>query len=59
GDSPLHTFAAEAEGIEAMEVLLRAGAKPNLKNKKGLTPYDIASSRQEPAKLQLLKKYLK
>lgn len=59
GNTPLHIQTEHPEGYDCMEALLKLGAKPNLKNKRGSTPLDVANDRQENDKVRLLKKYLK
>lgn len=59
GNTPLHTHAAEEESYDCMKALLDLGAKPNEKNKEGQTAIDIAKSRDEGEKVELIKSYLK
>lgn len=54
GESPLIVLAGEQYGFESMEVLIKAGADRNLRNKRGETARDIAISREELDKVQLL-----
>lgn len=41
GGTPLH-YAAERGRLEAVKLLLRAGADPAVRNRKGLSPWDLA-----------------
>jgi len=54
GDTLLLVQAAEAERLDAMQALLRLGADRQAKNHAGLTALDIARSREEDDKVDLL-----
>ena len=57
GRTPLLVQAAEAEGYEAMEVLLKLGADANAKDSRGENALDIARSRDDDDKIELLRQY--
>jgi tankyrase len=57
GSTPLIIQAAEAEGLDAMEALLRLGANAKATNKRGWSALDIVNSREEAEKIELLKEY--
>ncbi len=57
GRTPLLVQAAEAEGIEPMEALLRLGADAKATDKQGRSALDIAKAREEEDKIGLLKEY--
>jgi len=57
GSTALHTQAAEAEGSECIEALLKRGADKTLKNQDNETAYDIAIAREEEDKIGLLRIY--
>lgn len=54
GSTPLIVHAAEAEAFDVMEELVRLGADVTAKNKRGESALDIARSRQEEDKIELL-----
>lgn len=54
GETPL-TLASKLDNIKLIKILLYAGANPKFKNKKGLSPYDIASRMGKKRQLQLYK----
>jgi uncharacterized protein len=54
GSTPLIVHAAEAEAFDVMEKLIRLGADVTAKNKWGESALDIARSRQEEDKIELL-----
>ena len=56
GDTPLHSIASERGKDDVLQALLRSGADPRLTNKAGKTPYDIARSRADEAKMRILRK---
>ncbi|MGG3889851.1 ankyrin repeat domain-containing protein [Metabacillus fastidiosus] len=56
GDTPLHTQVSEGEeSIDVIQLLLKRGAKPVVRNKFGKTPLDIAESREENLIIKILK----
>lgn len=57
GRTPLLVQAAEAEGIGAMETLLRLGADAKATDIQGKNSLDIARSREENDKVDLLMEY--
>jgi len=57
GRTPLFVQAAEAEGIEVMEVLLKLGADAKATDKRGESALDFAKGREEENKVELLRKY--
>jgi ankyrin repeat protein len=60
GWTPLHVQAQEGEdtgAVEVMEALLQAGADPNVTDDKGYTPLTIAREREEPEKVDLLRRH--
>lgn len=57
GRTPLLVQAAEAEGIEVMEALLRAGADARATDKRGESALDLARAREEQDKVELLRQY--
>jgi len=60
GRTPLHVQAQEGEdtgALEVMEVLLEAGADPNLTDEERNTPMTFAHEREEPEKVQLLRSH--
>jgi len=57
GRTPLHVQAAEAEGYEAMEALLELGADAKATDKNGQSALDVARSREEDDKIDLLTEY--
>jgi len=57
GSTPLIVLAAEAEGGDVMEALLRLGADAKATNNRGESAFAIAQSREEDEKLELLKTY--
>ncbi|WP_162046290.1 ankyrin repeat domain-containing protein [Vibrio taketomensis] len=57
GNTPLLTYAMEAEGYSTMKVLLMYGANPTHKNNSGKTALSYANSRGELDKVQLIKSY--
>jgi ankyrin repeat protein len=59
GDTPLMVLAAEADSEDVMKALLEAGADVNARNNQGQSAYDIAESREETDKMELLKRYVK
>jgi ankyrin repeat protein len=54
GNTPLLILAGEIDGYDSMVVLLEAGADPNIKNNSGESALDIAKSREEDDKVELL-----
>ena len=57
GQTPLMVSASEAEGFESMETLLRLGADAGATDLQGRSALDIARSREEEDKIELLKEY--
>lgn len=57
GRTPLLVQAAEAEGIEPMEALLRLGADAKATDPQGQSALDIARMREEEDKIDLLREY--
>jgi ankyrin repeat protein len=57
GSTPLILQAAEAEGCDIMEALLRLGADAKATNNRGESAFAIAQSREEDEKMELLKTY--
>jgi len=57
GRTPLLIQAAEAEGSDAMEALLKLGADAKATDNRGQSALDIASAREEEDKIDLLKRY--
>jgi ankyrin repeat protein len=57
GRTPLIVSAAEAEGIDAMEALLRLGADAKATDNRGQSALDIARRREEEDKVDLLREY--
>ncbi len=57
GRTPLLVQAAEAEGIDAMEALLRLGADAKATDKRGQSALTIAQAREEQDKVDLLSEY--
>lgn len=57
GNTPLISLAGDQDGYDSMEVLLNAGASPRLENQSGESARDIAVSREEDDKIQLLKEF--
>ena len=57
GRTPLLVQAAEAEGIEPMEALLRLGANAKATDQRGESALDIARAREEEDKVDLLRDY--
>jgi len=57
GRTPLLVQAAEAEGIEPMEALLRLGADAKATDQRGESALDIARAREEEDKIDLLREY--
>lgn len=57
GNTPLHAATEHPEMQDVMAQLLKLGANPNAANKAGETPLDVALTRQEPAKVALLRRH--
>lgn len=57
GSTPLIVQAAEAEGCDVMEALLRLGADAKATNNRGENAFAIAQSREEDEKVELLRTY--
>jgi uncharacterized protein len=57
GRTPLIVQAAEAEGYDAMEALLRLGADAKATDKRGQSALDIVRTREEGEKIELLEEY--
>ena len=57
GSTPLLVQAAEAEGYDVMEALLKLGADAKAKDKSGQSALDIARSREEDDKIELLQEH--
>ena len=57
GRTPLLVQAAEAEGLDVMEALLKLGADANAKDDRGQSALDIAKAREEEEKVKLLMGY--
>jgi ankyrin repeat protein len=57
GRTPLLVQAAEAEGIEAMQALLRVGADAKATDNRGESALDLARAREEEDKVELLSAY--
>jgi uncharacterized protein len=57
GRTPLLVQAAEAEGIEVMEALLKLGADDKATDQRGQSAADIARAREEEDKIDLLREY--
>lgn len=57
GNSPLISLAGEPDGLDSMELLLKAGARVNLRNKAGETALSVSSDRQETDKVELLRNF--
>jgi uncharacterized protein len=57
GRTPLLVQTAEAEGIDAMEALLRLGADAKAVDQRGQSALDIAQAREEQDKVDLLSEY--
>ena len=59
GDTALHTAASEGEREDVLRTLLELGANPEIKNKSGWTALDIAVSREETGKVEILQHFSK
>lgn len=56
GDTPLHT-AVKGRDTERARILLAAGANPDLRNNRGVTPYDLARQQGATAIISLIDDY--
>ena len=57
GNTPLRAATEHPEMQDVMAQLLKLGANPNAANKAGETPLDVALTRQERAKVALLRRH--
>jgi len=57
GRTPLLVQAAESDGFEAMEALLKSGADPKATDNQGQSALDISRAREEDDKVDLLSEY--
>jgi uncharacterized protein len=57
GRTPLLVQAAEGEGYEAMEALLKLGADAKATDSRGQSALDVARAREEDEKIKLLSEY--